>query len=309
MVGDLTVNQKGNPSVAYFFCRYDVPDSLQARTILGSLARQLLSTVDNPISMLEDLTVTGIPDYNTSKILDLLKSTLKSTSKAYLVLDGLDECNERQREGVILCLWELQTIYPVLICLSFRQEAGNALARRFEKFVNPSKIDIPVDNPDIPEYIQFELERRVQSADLVVGNPALILEIRDALLENAQGRFLWVALQIESLCHERTDQSIRETLANFARDDPAAMLLETSQQTQPTLTALYTDSAYASASAMDMNSMWKNDDLMAAELSQGSVEQVTMQYPSLGHTPLPVSKTNSLPYKMRFFTCIVFDQK
>jgi hypothetical protein len=26
----------------------------------------------------------------------------------------------------------------------------------------------------------------------------------------------------------------------------------------------------------------------------------TMQYPSLGHTPLPVSNKNSLPYKMRF---------
>ena len=28
--------------VAYFFCRYDLADSLMARTILGSLVRQLL---------------------------------------------------------------------------------------------------------------------------------------------------------------------------------------------------------------------------------------------------------------------------
>ena len=32
-------------TVAYFFCRHDIPESLKARTVLGSFARQLLRTI------------------------------------------------------------------------------------------------------------------------------------------------------------------------------------------------------------------------------------------------------------------------
>jgi hypothetical protein len=54
----------------------------------------------------------------------------------------------------------------------------------------------------------------------VIGNPNLILEIRDALLKGSQGMFLWVALQIESLCAMRTDAAIRDALADLPKDLP-----------------------------------------------------------------------------------------
>lgn len=36
---------KGRSAVVYFFCKYDVSESLQSQTIIGSLVRQLLSTI------------------------------------------------------------------------------------------------------------------------------------------------------------------------------------------------------------------------------------------------------------------------
>lgn len=46
IVDDLHMHARSqDTTTTYFFCRWDIPDSLKARTILGSLKRQLLSTV------------------------------------------------------------------------------------------------------------------------------------------------------------------------------------------------------------------------------------------------------------------------
>ncbi|KAH6977610.1 hypothetical protein EDB80DRAFT_593635, partial [Ilyonectria destructans] len=220
MVDDLCLHRQGSPPVAYFFCRHDAPESLRARTILGSLARQLLCAIDEPTTMSEDFAVMGPPVLDFAGILCLLKRTLNPTCGAYFILDGLDECDENQKEDVILRLREIQTVFRLLVCLSFRQEAGNSLTLHPEHFAKPSMIFIPENNPDIAEFIQTELERRVEFGSLRVGEPTLVLEIRDALLERAQGMFLWVVLQINSLCMAKTDGSIRQALANLPRDLP-----------------------------------------------------------------------------------------
>lgn len=46
IVDDLNLSTgKGRSAVVYFFCKYDVSESLQSQTIIGSLVRQLLSTI------------------------------------------------------------------------------------------------------------------------------------------------------------------------------------------------------------------------------------------------------------------------
>ncbi|KAF9770549.1 hypothetical protein IL306_011888 [Fusarium sp. DS 682] len=220
VVDDLYIQRQGNPPVAYFFCRQDAPKSLRARTILGCLARQLLCMIGELTTISEDFTVAGPPVLDSDGIIHLLNRTLKPTCRAYFILDGLDECDENQREDMIRRLREIQSVFPLLVCLSFRQETGNALTLRPEHFAKPSIISIPENNPDIAEFIQTELERQVEFGRLRVGEPTLVLEIRDALLERAQGMFLWVVLQTNSLCLAKTDESIRYALADLPRDLP-----------------------------------------------------------------------------------------
>ncbi|KAF4333760.1 hypothetical protein FBEOM_12417 [Fusarium beomiforme] len=211
--------------------------------------RQLLCTIEELITMSEDLAVTGLPVLDSDGILRLLNRTLNTTCRAYLILDGLDECDESQKEDVILRLREIQTVCPLLICLSFREEAGKTPALYPETFARPSMISIPENNPDIVEFIQTELERRVEFGRLRVGEPTLVLEIRDALLERSQGMFLWVVLQIDSLCLAKTDESIRHALADLPRDLPdtfsrileqsAALGKEDQRRTLELITAAY----------------------------------------------------------------------
>ena len=101
----------------------------------------------------------------------------------------------------------------MLLCVSFRLEPNNTHKLSSEEFTTPRISSIPEDNPDIEAFIKAELENCLESKKLVIGNPTLILEIRDALLERSQGMFLWVALQIISLCAMKTDEGIRQALA------------------------------------------------------------------------------------------------
>ncbi|KUJ08906.1 uncharacterized protein LY89DRAFT_328989 [Mollisia scopiformis] len=209
--------QEKRIGVAYFFCRHDILESLQARVVFGSLARQLLRSFPD-LSATEDLLDENAPVLGIDDIYILLQRTISPNFKAYFILDGLDECSHAEREELVYQLRRLQKIFTLFICLSYRLEAGNNSKLQF--LINPTIISIPDANPDIEDYIVAELENYLKSGTLSIGDPALILEIRDALLDGAQGMFLWVNLQLKSLCVEQTDEAIRQALSNLPKDLP-----------------------------------------------------------------------------------------
>jgi hypothetical protein len=218
IVDDINLHvRKKDIVVAYYFCRFDSPESLNATTVIGSLARQLLS----PISDLEagaELLKDAASVRSFESIVHLLQRTLSSTYKAYFILDGLDECDDDERTKLIPQLRKLQDTFSMLLCVSFRLEPNSARKLSSEKFMAPRIISIPEDNPDIENFVDAELEDCLNNQKLVIGNPILILEIRNGLLQRSQGMFLWVALQIVSLCEMKTDEAIRQALVDLPRD-------------------------------------------------------------------------------------------
>ncbi len=148
----------------------------------------------------------------------MLQRALPPDCKAYFVLDGLDECDYSEREILTEQLRKLQTTFALLLCVSLRVEPNNALELSLGQFTAARVTSVPDDNPDIEAFIGAELESCIESRKLVIGEPALILEIQDALLERSEGMFLWVALQIQSLCSMKTDQAIRDALADLPKD-------------------------------------------------------------------------------------------
>ncbi|OBT79642.1 hypothetical protein VF21_01285 [Pseudogymnoascus sp. 05NY08] len=219
LIDDLHLDSRNKDiTVAYFFCQHDIPESLKARTVIGSLARQLL----RPIPDLA--VVAGFIDRTTTLALDfeiifsLLQRAIAPKSRAYFVLDGLDECDSAEREILVLQLRKLQDIFPLVLCLSVRLDPGNVLKLSPERFIAAHVTSIPSDNPDIAAFISAELESHIESNRLVIGDPTLILEIQDFLLKRSQGMFLWVALQIISLCDMKTDDAIRQALTNLPKD-------------------------------------------------------------------------------------------
>jgi hypothetical protein len=216
MIDDLYLsNEKTNAVKAYFFCKHDIPESLKASTILGSVARQFLCEIPDltnlPATREDNALFTG----DTESVLELVTQAASLIPKSYIVLDGLDECEEKEKETVIQGLGKLQKTIPLLLCISLRIGPNSDLQSLTSHLAPTRAISIPVNNPDIEAFIEADLERCLDQKRLVIGDPTLILDIQDALLKGAQGMFLWAALQIQSLCHMKTDQAIREALADL----------------------------------------------------------------------------------------------
>jgi ankyrin repeat protein len=218
IVDDLSIHAREDTIiVAYFFARYDIPNSLKARTIIGSLARQLLCTLPDLTMVAEECGETRSTE-NTEVLLKTIFRSFPPGHKAYFVLDGLDECEDAEREVVVQGLNEIQHKLKLQLLISFRVEPNNGLESITKRLAVTRLASIPEDNPDIEAFIEAELERCLENKKLVIGHPTLILEIQDALLKGSQGMFLWVSLQIQSLCDMRTDQAIRDALADLPKD-------------------------------------------------------------------------------------------
>ena len=220
MVDDINIHirDKGN-LVAYFFSQHDTPESLKARTIIGSLACQFLRIIS-------DLNLTGTAKsldtrkstLDVENIIDLLQHALPADFKAYVILDGIDDCDDTEREQLTQHLHKMQVNFKLLVCISHRLESNSRLKKYLENFTAATSTSIPDNNPDIEEFIEWELESCLRSRKLVLGDPSLILEIQDALQAGSNGMFLWTALQIESLCFMKTDNAIRQALRDLPKD-------------------------------------------------------------------------------------------
>jgi ankyrin repeat protein len=218
IVDDLHISiDKAQSPVAYFFCKHDIPESLRARTIIGSLARQLLCTVPD-LSVLAESCRTTLTTGDTEKLLELLLQGFPSNTKAYFVLDGLDECDSQEKETLVEAISTVQKILKITVCSSFRQEPNNGLQSVTNQLFATRVVLLPDENPDIESFIAADLKRCLDKNLLTIGDSALEVEIKNALSKGAQGMFLWVVLQIQSLCGMKTDHAIREALADLPKD-------------------------------------------------------------------------------------------
>ncbi|KAJ5713959.1 uncharacterized protein N7483_011140 [Penicillium malachiteum] len=220
MVDDLYLHSQDIP-VAYFFCRHDVAKTLQSRTIIGSLIRQILSNLET--SCFTELLDTLIPcaeldEYDKMAVL-LEKGFESRRLQCFLVIDGLDDLSAYERVVTIAELSKIQEKVNIHLCVSFRSDPTSHKRRFcFEDFDNATVMPIPDNTSEIQAFILEELEACLENQKLVVGDPTLILEIREALFNGSQGMFLWAALQIETMCSMKTDFELRQSLQNLPQD-------------------------------------------------------------------------------------------
>ncbi|KAL3256112.1 hypothetical protein ABHI18_007850 [Aspergillus niger] len=215
MVDDLNLEVERKAVVAYFFCQHDSTQSLAPKTVIGSLARQLLQS-ENDLDVARDF-LGDKRSLEVDEILSLLKHLLPTQFEAVFILDGLMHCDAEARQVILTSLQEIQNLIKLSLCVSVRPEPADSL-QELKQLSNQQFLPVEDNKLDIDAFINAELERCLESGKLVINDPALILEIRDSLSQGAQGMFLWVALQIEALCLERTDADMREAISSLPRD-------------------------------------------------------------------------------------------
>ena len=199
--------------LAYFFCRHDLPESKRARTVIGALVRQIISPLEHSLHELKVL-----DRYNLPQLLALMRHVVPSQYVLYIILDGLDTCSPSERETITEQLELMAMHFNVHICISHRLEPGTELQSIAKDFPKATIARLPNNASDIETYVDAQLEAALLEKKLVLGDPTIILEITKALLDGSQHMFLWVALQIQSLCMMQTDHDIRKALTNLPQD-------------------------------------------------------------------------------------------
>ncbi|KAF5607433.1 Pfs domain-containing protein [Fusarium pseudoanthophilum] len=243
----------------------------KALVILGAIYHQVLKSL--LFSSRRSVVVKrlgGLPTTlsNTGDVASYLRTALRTVDKTYLVLDGLDECEESDRTKVIEVLQNLQTQCPLSICLSSRPGVLTVIG-----WASLQSINLPINKEDVAIYIDSEMSRLIENGELSVGNPALELQIRYALITAAKGNLATAKRSIKLLCAQRTDSDIVRLLADL-REDSSSTETGAMRSISPTLPApiapsAFTDSAYASASLTDSNNKNTNDTPAVDESSQG----------------------------------------
>ena len=187
-IDDLFCSQHPRNTVSFFFCQFDNAESLQARTILGCLIRQLLTldTLSKGIcNRIETLFTDAMPD--AEDLGSLFDEVAGESQIHYIVIDGLDECPKADRNVVLKVLGKLVSSKSTIkILLSSREDIGGDIQRKF-KPLRHKTMACQEAAADIASYIDGVIADKIDEKELEVGDPKLILDIRDALVQGAHG--------------------------------------------------------------------------------------------------------------------------
>lgn len=173
-------------TTAYFICRHDVTESLQSRTILGSLLRQWLEFVDVENILAQPLVHKLDLDMLVPVFCEYLAPKLKD-KPTYVIIDGLDDCVEHEKQTVIKYLHDIAEHCTLRLFLTTRSELEliSLLIDRY--FSHRSELHLSIQDNDIADYVNDELQRRLESGSLTLNDPEIIVEIQHTLVANAHG--------------------------------------------------------------------------------------------------------------------------
>ena len=135
-------------------------------------------------------------------------------STAILILDGIDEAYETEREISLHLLQDLR-LEGARVCrlqLAFigRPHLFDAIADAFDiDAILTISVDSIKNSDDIANYIQSSIRRSRNLRRVSKELQALVIE---ALTERANGMFLWVDLMMRELKHKNRQSAIREAL-------------------------------------------------------------------------------------------------
>ena len=199
---------RGNGTiVAYFFCRYEDRESLRSETVIRSITRQVLQSIAIDFENLE------YQEHESDKdqCLSLLQSIPSSDNPLYILVDGLDECEDIEARHILGFLHRVNLIpHDIRI---FYTSRPNLAPEVFGVLPPKHKISMAESAGEIATYIRSTLIDRLETGQLVLGEPeAMITNITECLENKAQGMFLYASLQIDAICAQMSDDDITRAL-------------------------------------------------------------------------------------------------
>ncbi|KAE8347505.1 hypothetical protein BDV24DRAFT_157794 [Aspergillus arachidicola] len=202
-------------NIAFFFCQASVETLDNYPAVLRGLISMLVKQQPSLMSHLSEASFDGhnawLALQNT--LTNILNDpTLQPT---YLLIDGLDECM-RDRQNLLDLLVEHSSAHEhIKWIVSSRNWPGIEEDLHLAKKI---KLHLELNEAVLSKAIQSFIEYRVQKlenrSNESKGKPEIWNAVKDHLVENANGTFLWVALVCEHLA-KMFYWEVREKLKDF----------------------------------------------------------------------------------------------
>jgi hypothetical protein len=138
---------------------------------------------DNLVRLYEDSR-----DLDIAEVVDFLLSRLEVDKTYYLVVDGLDECDDGEIRKVALSMAQLchkRSKDLKILCASrpeFEKQLFTVIRPTYKISVTEEKVQ-----SDIDRYIATILDRCLEEEQLRLGDPKIIVKIVEALREGSDG--------------------------------------------------------------------------------------------------------------------------
>ncbi|OCK94501.1 uncharacterized protein K441DRAFT_636242, partial [Cenococcum geophilum 1.58] len=207
-----------NVGISFAYYNYREPELGDSSIVVGALIKQLCQKKDCIPSELLRLRHDSHSNLTASNP-DSFVSLAKPFREVFIVLDALDECPEHERHRIIgfidKVVAELQC---AKIFITSRREAD--IVEAFEGKTSTVQIEAKNVAADIALYVRDEVAKAKlpggwNGKRLYLTSDKLQGKIIDTLVSKADGMFLWVNLQLESLCwssRTKNDQQIEDAL-------------------------------------------------------------------------------------------------
>ncbi|THW51216.1 hypothetical protein D6D21_01581 [Aureobasidium pullulans] len=146
----------------------------------------------------------------------------RSFQQIFVVIDGLDECPERQRPAILDFIIDASGVasFCTKFFVSSRREGD--IHSHFNFLKSPVIVlEAGLITPDIIKFVREEVSRRRTVSELHIQEETLLEEVIHKLIEESNGMFLWVRLQLDQLCRasrKGTDYHVKDALSHLPQD-------------------------------------------------------------------------------------------
>ncbi|KAL9099954.1 MAG: hypothetical protein Q9187_009425, partial [Circinaria calcarea] len=205
-------------ATAYFFFDFNSRAKQNTTNLLVSLLAQLCSQVIEIPESLEDLynrSGGGVPEPSVPQLVEVLKSysTLTKFRHIFLIIDALDECPKgEQREELLEVIVGIASWPSTNLNILVTSRKDYDIAESLTPLLTIPAIAIqgPQVASDIDLYIETQLASKMNR---VIND--MKSEIKQALIQKADGMFRWVFCQLEVLKKCPTRPAIRKALKSL----------------------------------------------------------------------------------------------
>ncbi|KAF5263184.1 hypothetical protein FOXYS1_6075 [Fusarium oxysporum] len=199
--------------VLHFFFRHTIESNRRPEAALRDWIAQALPCSPPLQLALKSLALEGrdaasVDSLSIAELWRLLRVALTSISKAYFVVDALDEMDHDMMEHFLHLLDQLGNAYPDRVKLIITSRPIPTIERIVR---NLKLLDIRLNNdqvsPDILKYLHHRLDQVSQTLE---NREAIVYEI----LKKADGLFLYAKLTMDTICGQEatTDEEILKAL-------------------------------------------------------------------------------------------------